>query len=501
MHISKNISSPDCKLCQSSDHIDLKEMDTHFTHQAEELLFSEESREILATTPPRKLSQFIVKENRVYYESRLTAETTTKDVDVDVFFDSSQFKPVLPVIRAESELFFALAIHTHLNVRPHCGVETTLREICQIAWPINNPRRCLQKIRKDCTKCRLIAKRTLELRMLNHPAARNTIAPPFYISQVDTVFGFSAQFFKNARRTIKVYALIICCLFTGATNILTLESLSTRDVLQALERHATRYGMPAILYIDNGTQLMALSNASFILKDLRTLAFDSYSMDVRVSNAKSHEERGRIESRVKIMRKMLEKLSVNASHSFTYLQWETIFAKISSEMNDLPIAKPSNSHHGDDLWNVITPNRLLLGRNNNRNLKHWISLTRGADSESLLRKNQDIMKTWYAIFLDRIHYLIPRPRKWQSTDPVAIGDIVIFMFNETPGSKSDHWKLGIVKDIPKKNSLTVEFISGKQTRKTLNRCPRDVCVISASNELPMNSPEYFKSLTQDSSEK
>merc|ERR1712121_294423 len=125
-------------------------------------------------------------------------------------------------------------------------------------------------------------------------------APPFYISQVDTVFGFSAQFFKGARRTIKVYALIICCLFTGATNILTLESLSTRDVLQALERHAARYGMPAIIYIDNGTQLMALSNASFNLKDLKDQARDSHAMDIRVSNAKSHEERGRIESRVKI---------------------------------------------------------------------------------------------------------------------------------------------------------------------------------------------------------
>ena len=497
LHLTKEQKTDDCKLCQTNEYTDPQEINAHYAHCAEELLYSEESRKVLSLMDSRKKKEFIVKDDRIYYESRLTSETTSKDMSIDVFFDSSQFKPLLPVIRADSELFFALAIHVHMNVRPHSGIETSLREICQIAWPINSPRRYLQRIRKDCMKCRIIAKKTLELRMLNHPAARNTVAPPFYISQVDTVFGFSAQFFKGARRTIKVYALIICCLFTGATNILTLESLSTRDVLQALERHAARYGMPAILYIDNGTQLMALSNASFNLKDLKDQARDSHAMDIRVSNAKSHEERGRIESRVKIMRGMLDKLALNSAHSFTYLQWETIFAKISSEMNDLPIAKPSNSSHNDELWNVITPNRLLLGRNNNRNLKHWISLSKGSDSETLLRKNQEIMRSWYAIFLDRIHYLIPRPRKWQQTDTVAIGDIVLFMFNETPGSKSDNWKLGIVKDIPKKNSLTLEYISGKSSKKTLNRCPRDVSVIASAKDLPMNSEGYFKNLIKE----
>merc|ERR1712121_577269 len=107
------------------------------------------------------------------------------------------------------------------------------------------------------------------------------------------------------------------------------------------------------------------------------------------------------------------------------------------------------------------------------------------------------MRSWYTIFLDRIHYLIPRPRKWQQTDTVAIGDIVLFMFNETPGSKSDNWKLGIVKDIPKKNSLTLEYISGKSSKKTLNRCPRDVSVIASAKDLPMNSEGYFKNLIKE----
>jgi len=195
------------------------------------------------------------------------------------------------------------------------------------------------------------------------------------------------------------------------------------------------------------------------------------------------------------MRKMMEKLAVNTAHSLTFLQWETIFAKIASNMNDLPIAKPSSSSMSDPLWDLITPNRLILGRNNNRDIKGWFSLSKGADSETLLRKNQEIMRTWHSIFNDRIHFLIPRPMKWQKTDHIAPGDIVLFLFNETPGTKSDNWKLGIIKEIPKKNSVKIEYTLGK-SKKTIYRCPRDVSIIVGADELTMNSQEYFRKLTE-----
>ena len=193
------------------------------------------------------------------------------------------------------------------------------------------------------------------------------------------------------------------------------------------------------------------------------------------------------------MRSMFEKFSINSSHSFTFLQWETVFAKISSEMNDLPIAKPSQSNNSDPLWDIITPNRLLLGRNNNRNLNGWFKITKGTDSETLLRKNQEIMKSWYSIFNDRLHLLIPRPAKWQRTDPVHIGDTVLFLANETPGTKANAWKLGLVKEIPKKNSLQIEYMCGNK-KKHLTRCPRDVSIIVAAEELPITSLEYFNKL-------
>ena len=42
-------------------------------------------------------------------------------------------------------------------------------------------------------------------------------------------------------------------MLTGATHILMLEGLETQHVVQAIERHASRYGVPGELFIDNGT--------------------------------------------------------------------------------------------------------------------------------------------------------------------------------------------------------------------------------------------------------
>ena len=37
-------------------------------------------------------------------------------------------------------------------------------------------------------------------------------------------------------------------------------------MVQALERHASRHGIPAVIFVDNGTQLKTLSQAKFSLE-------------------------------------------------------------------------------------------------------------------------------------------------------------------------------------------------------------------------------------------
>ena len=44
-----------------------------------------------------------------------------------------------------------------------------------------------------------------------------------------------------------MYAIVIVCLLSGASNILAMEGCETQDVVAAIERHSARYGVHGFL--------------------------------------------------------------------------------------------------------------------------------------------------------------------------------------------------------------------------------------------------------------
>ena len=80
-------------------------------------------------------------------------------------------------------------------------------------------------------------------------------------------------------------------MLTGATHILMLEGLETQHVVQAIERHASRYGVPGELFIDNGT----LEHVRFSITDIDSQVLDTLGIRVHMSNAKSQEVQGKVE--------------------------------------------------------------------------------------------------------------------------------------------------------------------------------------------------------------
>ena len=168
---------------------------------------------------------------------------------------------------------------------------------------------------------------------------------------------------------MNIYALVIVCLLSGATNILALEGIETQDIVQALERHGARYGIPGFVYIDNGTQLKALQHSSLSLKDVDAQVQDSMGISIIVSTAKVHSECGRVERRIRTLRESLQKISVSGTHPRTALQWETLFALISNTGDNVPIAKGNSTSLSNVGYDIITLNRLKLGKNNNRSLE------------------------------------------------------------------------------------------------------------------------------------
>ena len=266
-----------------------------------------ETTRLLSSLPKDKIAKFQLKDDILYAIGRIpeNAVISQKDLDFKVFFDGAEIKGILPVVSSDSDLFFAILIHVHHNLRKHAGNEATLGEIMKIVYPISNPRRIIQAVRKNCPRCRMIIKKTLELEIGQHPESRYQIVPAFYHSMCDIVYGFKSRPFKEARTSSKnrpeskLYALVIVCLLTSATSILALEGLETQDVVMALERHSGRHGAPSCLFVDQGTQLTSLDKVQMALRDATLMVRESVGIEIVPSTAKSHMERGRVERKIR----------------------------------------------------------------------------------------------------------------------------------------------------------------------------------------------------------
>ena len=134
-------------------------------------------------------------------------------------------------------------------------------------------------------------------------------------------FNFSGKTHKKSRVSFKIYALLIVFIMTGATNTLALEGLETADVVQALEKHSSRHRIPAVIFLHNGTQLKTLSQAKFSLESADRQVQESMGMRILESNPKSHEERGRVERRIRTIRDTLIKVGTSEHTSMTALHW------------------------------------------------------------------------------------------------------------------------------------------------------------------------------------
>ncbi len=147
---------------------------------------------------------------------------------------------------------------------------------------------------------------------------------------MDIATGFRGKPTKNTREYVPVSVLVIVRMTTSATIILAPDSLSTVAVIQSLERHASRNGMPAELYVDSGTQLVNLQNADFDVRGVNGAQLRGMAFKVTIANPKAHHEQGQVERRIRVLRDMLQRLPDTEDMCRTLLEWETVFARIAS---------------------------------------------------------------------------------------------------------------------------------------------------------------------------
>ena len=379
-----------------------------------------------------------------------------KDIVLREFFDADSISYVQPVGLANSPFVYTLVTDLHWKVNPHCSVYKTNRLLSSIMYVIKGGN-LTKAIRDGCLQCRRIAKRTMVEKMGNIPLEKLIISPPFYAVQIDDCGPFVARSAHNFRSKITFNALVITCINTSAVSIWVLETGKAPSVLKAIQRHSYRYGYPAVAYIDLGPGLVKGCEQQVMLSNHSTLLRQSCGMRVVPKPPQAHSQRGKVERAVQMLKKWIKNRELSLLTQ-SLLDWETTFAFISNFLNNQPMARLSrNRSLTTDLNEIITPNRLLLGRNNQRCPTFIEDFKSGAkDYEARLLKNSQINQAWYELYLKSVPTMVYRPKWFKSSEhPPEVGDYVLFRHTEsTFGTEHDVWRIGLVTEVGSSQSST-----------------------------------------------
>ena len=154
-------------------------------------------------------------------------------------------------------------------------------------------------------------------------------------------------------------------------------------------------------------------------------------------------------------------------------------------MNNLPVAIGNETSDLENL-DLLTPNRLKLGRNNERSPVGVLEVTDQWDR--ILQSNYDIFNSWWEMWLiSALPKLVPKPKWFRSDEHLKIGDIVLF--NKSEGSFVGVYKYGIIENVHYSGdnhirSVVIKFRNANETieRKTV-RAVRTLIIIHKIDEL------------------
>ena len=425
---------------------------------------------------------------RILPTQQIGGDLTLCDVSLDLI--KSSF--CVPIIDRHSPVAYSIVneVHWYHPDVWHAGVESALRMVNGLAYVIGG--RGLVRLMKDsCTKCRQLWKEEVKVAMGPKDASNLCIAPAFYNTQVDIVGPFESHSNANKRAKLKIWFCVFCCSTTGAVDCRIMDDYSTEAFVLAFIRFACTFGYPGHLYPDAGSQLLkGCKDMRISFSDLSYKLSVEFGVEFHPCPVGSHYYHGKVERKIREFRKSVEKELQNQHLSL--IQWETLGHQISNSMNNLPIGLGNKCASLENL-DLLTPNRLILGRNNSR--CPTAPLVLSSDVRKIIQSNADIFNVWFQSWLvSYVPTLVPQPKWFQTTRNISVGDVVLF-------SKSDKefeniYQYGIVKATHVSRdglvrSVDVEYQNpSESTKRVTNRGVRELVVIHPYDELGLSKELY-----------
>jgi hypothetical protein len=432
----------------------------------------------------------VMKDKILYYTGRILDGQEVHLVEQNML-DLTPLTFVKPILDRFSPISYSIMIHAHQEETNHRNSISTLRESRETAFILRG-RDLAEEIRESCVYCRRFKQRLVQVKMGNIHDTRLTIAPVFYNTQVDLMGPFEARCEHNHRSKVKVWGVVFKDPATSAVFVHAMQKYDTGAFLDAYTRFTSRFSHPNKLYIDEGSQLVkACKEMKFNILDI-TKSLNSKAMtgiEYVTCPVGGHNAHGMVERSIKEIKKLFT--TVYSGLRLDIMSYETAFAWTSNELNNLPLclgSKYVNLEHTD----LITPSRLLFGRNNKRAPSGFCTLDKPS---RLLEQMEMVEKSWWQTWKqEKLSDFIPKLSKWITGDEYKPkpGDIVIFTREE-----SDHqlgspvWRTGRIQSVERSadgeiRTVHIEYKNHSESVfRSTRRSVRKIAILHKEGDLEL----------------
>ena len=456
--------------------------------RAKAYFFEKASSEVIKFVDAKKYKNISTLNDGILYHTGrilLVQEVDGRSHISDACLDLSAGTFCVPITDVHSPVAYAVVAETHWYSPDvsHGGVESVLRYSQQTAFILGG-RSLVKSMKKACPRCRFLEKKGIRVAMGPAPDDALRIAPVFYVSQVDICGPFSAFSPANKRATLKVWFVVFCCSVTGATDCRIMEDYSADGFVMAFIRFSCRFGYPKKLLPDEGSQLVkGCKDMVLSMSDISHKLHVEHGVEFETSPVGAHYHHGKVERKIQQVKKSFNK--VMHGRRLSILQWETLGQQVSNSINNLPIGLGNKTEMLESL-DILSPNRLILGRNNCRSPTAPLEITH--DVRRILESNKEIFTLWFKEWLvSFVPTLVEQP-KWFVTDrAIAVGDVVLFLKSEKEFDLQYQYGIVVTTCEGKDGlirSVDVEYQNpGESVKRRTRRGVRELVVIHAVDEI------------------
>lgn len=448
--------------------------------KAKKYIFSKTTLEVVRFNSSKKLKNLgKMQDGILMFQGRILAGMDALIADSMLDLDRLAFAK--PIVDRHSPVAYSVMTYVHIQVCNHGGAISCLRASREICFILNG-KTLANEVRDGCLYCIRYKQKMIQVEMGPVHENRLRVAPAFNVVQIDLFGPIDGKCGPNHRTNMKLWGVVIKCPTTLAVAAYCMTKYDTDSFLQSFSRHTNRYGLPVEVFIDAGPNLVsAFSDTDFEWTDIiqGINAGQVEKIKFHICPVQSHNYNGVVERSIKSIRELL--CSVFKGIKFDPLSFETALGYITNELNSLPLCLGSRYTNLETL-DLITPSRLLLGRNNKR---APIGRVKRDNPGPILEQMALLEEAWWESWKRlKINDYVPRANKWhKSVDVVVRGDIVVFPREPSNTITTSTWRIGRVKEVETSKDgvdrvVVVEYRNFQEkVLRTTRRAARQVAVI------------------------